>query len=45
VVPPGISARPFINDISESQLAGGFSPESQVHAARWTLRLPPGLSR
>jgi uncharacterized membrane protein len=45
VVPPGISARPFINDISESQLAGGFSPEAQVHAARWTLRLPPGLSR
>ena len=44
-VPPGISARPFINDISESQLAGGFSPESQVHAARWTLRLPGRLPR
>jgi uncharacterized membrane protein len=44
-VPPGISARPFINDISETQLAGGFSPESQVHAARWTLRLPGGLVR
>ena len=44
-VPPGISASPFIYDISETQLAGGFSPESQVHAARWTLKLPAGLSR
>jgi len=44
-VPPGVSARPFVNDISESQLAGGFSPDLQVHAARWSLRLPPALSR
>lgn len=44
-VPPGISARPFINDISENQLAGGFSPESQVHAVRWTLRLPTHPAR
>jgi uncharacterized membrane protein len=44
-VPPGVSARPFINDISQSQLAGGFTPESQLHAARWTLSLPGGLAR
>jgi len=44
-VPPGISARPFINDMSETQLAGGFTPESQLHAARWNLNLPRGLAR
>ena len=44
-VPPAVSARPFVKDISESQLAGGFSPDSQVHAARWTLLRSPALSR
>ena len=44
-VPPGASARPFINDLSESQLAGGFSPVSTPHTARWTLTLPGGFSR
>jgi uncharacterized membrane protein len=42
-VPPGVSASPFINDISEHQLAGGFSP-GREHAARWNLLRSPGLS-
>jgi uncharacterized membrane protein len=40
-VPPGVSARPLINDISETQLAGSFSPASQTYAARWTLLRSP----
>lgn len=44
-LPPGVAAAPFISDISETQLAGGFTPESELHAARWTLELRGGRWR
>jgi len=45
-VPPGASEGPFINDMSETQLAGGFLPPgSSNHTARWTLTLPRGVGK
>ena len=44
-VPPA-SGAPFINDMSETQLAGGFLPPgSSDHTARWTLTLPRGFTK
>jgi probable HAF family extracellular repeat protein len=35
--PPSPTARTVINDLSENQLAGGFYPNSELHAARWSF--------
>jgi hypothetical protein len=35
--PPSPSARTLVNDLSETQLAGGFFPDTELHAARWSF--------
>jgi hypothetical protein len=40
LVPPGPSLRAIVNDLSETQLAGGFYPNSELHAARWSYSIP-----